>query len=62
MSESSASATQVSLQLSDLPSEIESKLSVISYENPKWHTDVDEQDPSATSCKIFQTQYLCLKP
>ena len=26
-----------------------------------WHTDFCKQDPSATSCKISQTQYLCLK-
>ena len=62
VSESSASATQVSPQLSDLPSEIEGKLSAISYDNPKWHTDANKQDQSATSCKISQTQYLCLKP
>ena len=62
VSESSTSAIQISTQLSDLPPEIEGKLSAISYENPKWHTDVNKQDPSTTSCKISQTQYLCLKP
>ena len=62
MSESSVSVTQVSAQLSDLPPEIEGKSSLISYDNTKWHTNINEQDPSAASCKISQTQYLCLKP
>ena len=48
--------------MSDLPPEIESKLSSITYDNQTWHTDVNKQDPSAISCKISQTQYLCLKP
>ena len=61
MSESSACTTQVSPQLADLPADIEGKLSTTSYENPKWHTDVDKHDPSAISCKISQTQYLSLK-
>ena len=62
VSESSASAMHVSAQLSDLPLEIESKVSSNSYDNPTWHTDVNKQDPSATLINIPQTQYLCLKP
>ena len=61
VSESFACTTEVSWQLSDLPAEIEGKLSTASYKNPKWHTDVDKQNPSAISCKISQTQYLYLK-
>ena len=61
ISVSESSATHVSAQLSDLPPEIESKL-LISYDIPTWHTDVNKQDPSSTSCKISQTQYLFLKP
>ena len=61
VSESSASATHVSAPPSDLPPEIESKLSLMSYDNAIWHTDFNKQDLSATSCKISQTQYQCLK-
>ena len=39
---------------------IESKISAVSYDNPAWHTDFCKEDASATSCKIFQTLYLCL--
>ena len=39
---------------------IESKICVVSYDNPAWHTDFCKEDASATSCKIFQTLYLCL--
>ena len=53
---------RISGQLADLPAEIAEKLSKTSYENKKkWHIDVDKEDPSAISCKISQTQYLCLK-
>ena len=39
---------------------IESKIFAVSYDNPAWHTDFCKEDASATSCKIFQTLYLCL--
>ena len=39
---------------------IESKISAVSYDNPAWHTDFCKEVASATSCKIFQTLYLCL--
>ena len=39
---------------------IESKISAVSYDNPALHTDFCKEDASATSCKIFQTLYLCL--
>ena len=39
---------------------IESKISMVSYDNPEWHTDFCKEGASATSCKIFQTLYLCL--
>ena len=58
VSESSGCTTPVSQKLSDLPADIERNLSMTSYENPTWHTDVDTQHPSAISCKISQTQYL----
>ena len=61
MSESSTCTTEVSQQLSDLPPEMEERLSTTSFKIPKWHRDVDKQDPSVISCKICQTQYLCLK-
>ena len=61
VSESSASVAQGSPQLLGLHCEIEGKLSEISYDNTKWHTDIDKQDTSATSCKISQTQYLMSK-
>ena len=44
----------------DLPPALESKISDVSYDNATWHTDFYKQDASATSCKIFQTLYLCL--
>ena len=62
VSESSLCTREISGQLADFPAEITEKLSKTSYENKKkWHTDVDKQDPSAISCKVPQTQYLCLK-
>ena len=44
----------------DLPPAIESKISTVSCDSATWHTDYYKQDASATSCKIFQTLYLCL--
>ena len=38
---------------------IESKISTVSCDSATWHTDYCKQDVSATSCKIFQTPYLC---
>ena len=61
MSEASVCIREVTGQLADLHAEIAEILSKTSYENKKWHTDVDKEDPSAISCKISQTQYLCLK-
>ena len=61
VSQWSASVTHVSAPPSDLPPAIENKLSSVSYDNETSHTDFYKQDPSATSCKISQTQYLCLK-
>ena len=46
---------------SDLPHAIESKISSISYDNATWHKLFFKQDPSATSCMISQTPYLCIK-
>ena len=43
----------------DLPPTIQSKISTVSCENTRWHTDIYTQNASATSCKIFQTLYLC---
>ena len=39
---------------------IQRKISAESYDNAAWHTDFCKEDASATSCKIFQTLYLCL--
>ena len=61
MSESSGCTTPVSQQVSDLPADIERKLSMTLYENLTWHADVDKQYTSAISCKISQTQYLSQK-
>ena len=44
----------------DLSPALESKLSSVSCDNATWHTNNHKQDASATSCKIFQTLYLCL--
>ena len=43
----------------DLPPSIQSKISTESCENTRWHTDICTQGASTTSCKIFQTLYLC---
>ena len=58
VSESSGCITPVNQQVSELPADIEKKLSMTSYENPSWHTDADKQHTSAISCKISQMQYL----
>ena len=39
----------------DLPPSIEIKISTVSCDSAKWHTDYGKQDVSAISCKIFQT-------
>ena len=59
----SSNSTEKVLETSrqaDLPSAIQSKISDVSYENTRWHSDICKEDTSATSCKIFQTLYLCL--
>ena len=59
----SSNATEKVLETSikaDLHPAIESKIHDVSYENTRWHTDLCKEDTSATSCKIFQTLYLCL--
>ena len=43
----------------DLPPTIQSKISTVSYDNTRWHSDICTQDASATSCKIFHSRYLC---
>ena len=63
VSYASSNATEKVLETSiqgDVPPAIESKISDVSYDNATWHTDFCKQDTSATSCKIFQTLYLCL--
>ena len=49
-----------SLTQPDLPPGIETKISTVPCDSATWHTDYYKQDTSATSCKIFQTLYLCL--
>ena len=44
----------------DFPPGIEMKISNVPLDSATWHTDNNKQDKSATSCKIFQTLYLCL--
>ena len=61
VSELSGCTTPVSQQVSDLPADIQRKLSMTLYENPTWHTHMDKQHTSAISCKISQTQYLSWK-
>ena len=58
-SNSTEKVLETSIQ-ADLPPAIQSKISDLLYENTKWHTDICKEDTSATSCKIFQTLYLCL--
>ena len=54
VSEYSGCTTPVSPQLSDLPADIEAKLSTRLYENPKWHTDVDKQLKVLYHVKYFK--------
>ena len=61
MSESSVCTKVGTGQPADLPAEIVEKLTKTSYDNDKWHTDVDKEDPTAITCKISQTQYLFQK-
>ena len=61
VSQSSESETHGSSTQPDLPLAIKSKISSVSYDNATWHTNFSKQDVSATSCKILQTLYLCLK-
>ena len=49
MSESSGCSTQVSPEVSDVPTEIARKLSTTSFENPTWYTDVDKQHTTPIS-------------
>ena len=58
-SNSTEKALKTSIQ-TDLPPAIQSKISDVSYENTRWHTDICKEDTSTTLCKIFQTLYLCL--
>ena len=43
----------------DLPPSIEKNISTELCENTAWHTDICTQGASTTSCKTFQTLYLC---
>ena len=60
VTQSSESQTHGTATSPDLPPAIESKICSVSYDSAAWHTDFCKQDASATSCKIFQTLYLCL--
>ena len=44
----------------DLLPAIQMKISIVPFDSATWHTDNYKADTSATSCKIFQTLYLCL--
>ena len=44
----------------DLPPGIETIISNVPFESTTWHTDKYKQNTSTTSCKIFQTLYICL--
>ena len=44
----------------DLPPGIQMKILNVPFDSARWHTDNYKADTSATSCKIFQTLYLCL--
>ena len=61
VSESSQCTMEFHPEVSDVPVDIGTKLSITSLENPTWHTDVDKQYTSAMSCNISQSQYLCQK-
>ena len=61
VSQSSSSLTHGTAAPSDLPPAIHSKISSTSYDNATWHTDFFKQNPSATSCRVYQTQNIHLK-
>ena len=44
----------------DWPPGIQMKILNVPLDSATWHTDNYKTDTSATSCKIFQTLYLCL--
>ena len=44
----------------DLPPRIERKISTVSCDSTKWHTDYNKQDASVTLCKVCLTLYLYL--
>ena len=44
----------------DFPPGIQMKILNVPFNSATWHTDNFKADTSATSCKIFQTLYLCL--
>ena len=44
----------------DLTPAIQMKILNVPFDSTTWHTDNYKADTSATSCKIFQTLYLCL--
>ena len=44
----------------DLPPGIETKISNVPFESTTWHTDKYKQNTIATSCRKFQTLYICL--
>ena len=44
----------------DLPPGIQMKILNVPFNSATWYTDNYKADTSATSCKIFQTLYLCL--
>ena len=52
---------EVHPEVLDVPTDIGTKLSTTSLENPTWHTDVNKQYTGVISCNISQTQYLCQK-
>ena len=44
----------------DLPPGIKVKILNVPFDSQTWHSDNYKEDTSATSCKIFQTLYVCL--
>ena len=61
VNQSPSTLTHGTVAPSDLCPAIQSMIYPPSYDNAKWHTGFFKWDPSDTSCKITQTQYLCLK-
>ena len=58
--ESTDTDTVVQTQIEpDVPPSIQNKIWTESCENTRWHMDICTQGPSSTSCKTFQTLYLC---